>query len=157
MNITIGAQAPDFELEGNGGQKIKLSDFRGKRVVLYFYPKDMTASCTDEACQFRDAHESFEEMNTVILGVSTDPVSRHDKFIDKYNLPFSLLSDEDHQVSELYGVWQLKKMYGKEFMGSVRSTFLIDEEGILVNEWRKVKVKGHIEDALAFIKTNLDK
>ncbi|GAK40501.1 glutamate-ammonia-ligase adenylyltransferase [Paenibacillus sp. TCA20] len=157
MELTIGAKAPDFVLERSGGQKVRLSDYRGKRVVLYFYPKDMTASCTDEACQFRDAHASFSTLNTVILGVSTDPASRHDKFITKYELPFTLLSDEDHQVSELYGVWQLKKLYGKEYMGIVRSTFLIDEEGILVKEWRKVKVKGHIDDALAFIQTHMEK
>lgn len=157
MELTIGAKAPDFVLEGSGGQKVRLSDYLGKRVVLYFYPKDMTASCTDEACQFRDAHESFSTLNTVILGVSTDPASRHDKFIAKYELPFTLLSDEDHQVSELYGVWQLKKLYGKEYMGIVRSTFLIDEEGILVKEWRKVRVKGHIDDALAFIESKMEK
>ncbi|WP_211748401.1 thioredoxin-dependent thiol peroxidase [Paenibacillus sp. Marseille-Q4541] len=152
MNIQIGSKAPDFVLHATGGEEIKLSDFRGKRVVLYFYPKDMTSSCTAEACQFRDEHATFEDLNTVILGVSTDSLKQHEKFIAKYELPFLLLSDEEHKVAELYDVWQLKKMYGREYMGIVRSTFVIDEEGILVKEWRKVKVKGHIEEALEYIK-----
>lgn len=152
MSIKIGSEAPDFELKGTGDQLLKLSDFRGKRVILYFYPKDMTAGCTDEACQFRDEHTSFEALNTVIIGVSGDSIKQHEKFIAKYNLPFILLSDEEHKVAELYGVWQLKKMYGKEYMGIVRSTFVIDEQGILTKEWRKVKVKGHIEEALEYIK-----
>lgn len=152
MSIQIGSEAPDFVLQAAGDRRVKLSDFRGKRVVLYFYPKDMTAGCTDEACQFRDEHSSFETLNTVILGVSTDSLKQHEKFIAKYNLPFILLSDEEHKVAELYDVWQLKKMYGKEYMGIVRSTFVIDEQGILTKEWRKVKVKGHIEEALEYIK-----
>ncbi|MEF3355751.1 thioredoxin-dependent thiol peroxidase [Paenibacillus sp. GYB006] len=152
MSIKIGSEAPDFVLKGAGDQLLKLSDFRGKRVILYFYPKDMTAGCTDEACQFRDEYTSFEALNTVIIGVSGDSLKQHEKFIAKYNLPFILLSDEDHKVAELYGVWQLKKMYGKEYMGIVRSTFVIDEQGILTKEWRKVKVKGHIEEALEYIK-----
>ncbi|WP_454192567.1 thioredoxin-dependent thiol peroxidase [Paenibacillus sp. Marseille-Q7038] len=152
MSIKIGSEAPDFVLQGAGDQLVKLSDFRGKRVILYFYPKDMTAGCTDEACQFRDEHNSFEALNTVIIGVSGDSLKQHEKFIAKYNLPFILLSDEDHKVAELYDVWQLKKMYGKEYMGIVRSTFVIDEQGILTKEWRKVKVKGHIEEALEYIK-----
>ena len=151
MSIQIGSEAPDFVLPGAGDQLVKLSDFRGKRVVLYFYPKDMTAGCTDEACQFRDEHTTFEALNTVIIGISTDSLKRHEKFIAKYNLPFILLSDEEHKVAELYDVWQLKKMYGKEYMGIVRSTFVIDEQGILTKEWRKVKVKGHIEEALEYI------
>ena len=152
MSIQIGSEAPDFVLQAAGDRRVKLSDFRGKRVVLYFYPKDMTAGCTDAACQFRDAHSSFENLNTVIVGVSTDSLKQHEKFIAKYNLPFILLSDEEHKVAELYDVWQLKKMYGKEYMGIVRSTFVIDEQGILTKEWRKVKVKGHIEEALEYIK-----
>lgn len=152
MSIQIGSAAPDFVLPGAGGQLVKLSDFRGKRVILYFYPKDMTAGCTDEACQFRDEHTTFESLNTVIIGVSTDSLKQHEKFIAKYNLPFILLSDEEHKVAELYDVWQLKKMYGKEYMGIVRSTFVIDEQGILAKEWRKVKVKGHIGEALEYIR-----
>ncbi|MFD7523508.1 thioredoxin-dependent thiol peroxidase [Paenibacillus chitinolyticus] len=152
MSINTGQQAPDFELPANNGQQVKLSDFKGKKVVLYFYPKDMTPACTTQACDFRDKHREFESLNAVILGVSTDSLKRHEKFIDKYSLPFLLLADEDHAVSEIYGVWKEKSMYGKTFMGIERSTFLIDEEGILVKEWRKVKVKGHIEEALTYLK-----
>ncbi|MBM6386131.1 thioredoxin-dependent thiol peroxidase [Paenibacillus sp. 7523-1] len=153
MTLTEGNLAPDFELPSSTGETVKLSDYRGQRVLIYFYPKDMTSSCTQEACDFRDRHEEFVGLNTVILGISTDPMSRHDKFIAKYGLPFTLLSDEEHQVAEQYGVWQLKKLYGKEYMGIVRSTFLIDEEGKLIKEWSKVRVKGHIEAALEAVKS----
>ncbi|MGF9700693.1 thioredoxin-dependent thiol peroxidase [Paenibacillus sp. MABNR03] len=152
MTLTEGMQAPDFELPSSTGEAIKLSDYRGQRVLIYFYPKDMTSACTQQACDFRDRHEEFQGLNTVILGISTDPMNRHDKFIAKYGLPFTLLSDEEHQVAEQYGVWQLKKLYGKEYMGIVRSTFLIDEEGKLLKEWSIVKVKGHIEAALEALK-----
>ncbi|WP_405081659.1 thioredoxin-dependent thiol peroxidase [Paenibacillus chitinolyticus] len=152
MSINTGRQAPDFELPANNGQQVKLSDFKGKKVVLYFYPKDMTPGCTTQACDFRDKHTEFESLNAVILGVSTDSLKRHEKFIDKYSLPFLLLADEDHAVAEIYGVWKEKSMYGKTFMGIERSTFLIDEEGVLLKEWRKVKVKGHIEEALTYLK-----
>ncbi|SDL65082.1 peroxiredoxin Q/BCP [Paenibacillus sp. OK060] len=148
MTLTEGKLAPDFELPSSMGETVKLSDYRGQRVLIYFYPKDMTSSCTQQACDFRDRHEEFKGLNTVILGISIDPMKQHDKFIAKYGLPFILLSDEEHQVAEQYGVWQLKKMYGKEYMGMVRSTFLIDEEGILLKSWSKVRVKGHIEAAL---------
>ncbi|MCM3208101.1 thioredoxin-dependent thiol peroxidase [Paenibacillus sp. CC-CFT742] len=153
MTLTEGSLAPDFELPSSTGETVKLSDYRGQRVLIYFYPKDMTSSCTQQACDFRDRHEEFKGLNTVILGISTDPMSRHDKFIAKYGLPFTLLSDEEHQVAEQYGVWQLKKLYGKEYMGIVRSTFLIDEQGKLVKEWSKVRVKGHIESALETVKS----
>ncbi|GAB1159439.1 thioredoxin-dependent thiol peroxidase [Paenibacillus illinoisensis] len=153
MTLTEGSLAPDFELPSSTGETVKLSDYRGQRVLIYFYPKDMTSSCTQQACDFRDRHEEFKGLNTVILGISTDPMSRHDKFIAKYGLPFTLLSDEEHQVAEQYGVWQLKKLYGKEYMGIVRSTFLIDEEGKLIKEWSKVRVKGHIESALETVKS----
>lgn len=153
MTLTEGSLAPDFELPSSTEETVKLSDYRGQRVLIYFYPKDMTSSCTQQACDFRDRHEEFKGLNTVILGISTDPMSRHDKFIAKYGLPFTLLSDEEHQVAEQYGVWQLKKLYGKEYMGIVRSTFLIDEEGKLVKEWSKVRVKGHIESALETVKS----
>jgi peroxiredoxin Q/BCP len=155
MKVDIGKQAPEFELEANNGKKVKLSDFRGKHVVLYFYPKDMTPGCTTESCDFRDRSNDFKALNTIILGISPDSISQHQKFIEKYNLPFLLLADENHQVAESYEVWKLKKMYGKEFMGIERSTFVIDKEGILVKEWRKVKVEGHIEEALQYIKSNL--
>ncbi len=155
MSVKTGEKAPDFTLESNNGEKISLSDFRGKNVVLYFYPKDMTPGCTTEACDFRDHHSEFSDQNTVILGVSPDPVDRHKKFIDKHDLPFLLLADEDHQAAELYDVWQLKKNFGKEYMGIVRSTFIINKDGELVKEWRKVRVKDHVTEALEYIKENL--
>jgi thioredoxin-dependent peroxiredoxin len=157
MSLEIGQLAPDFELPASNGETVRLSDFRGKNVVLYFYPKDMTPGCTTEACDFRDHHQKFIDLNAVILGVSTDSLERHEKFIEKYNLPFLLLADEDHKVAEKYGVWKLKKNFGKEYMGIERSTFVIDKEGKLVKEWRKVKVKGHVEEALAYVKENLQK
>ncbi|MEI2366485.1 MULTISPECIES: thioredoxin-dependent thiol peroxidase [Niallia] len=146
MSVHIGEAVPDFELEANNGEKIKLSDYRGRNVVLYFYPKDMTPGCTTEACDFRDNHEDFQGYNAVVLGVSPDPISRHQKFIEKHELPFPLLSDENHEVAESFDVWKLKKNFGKEYMGIERSTFLIDKEGKLVKEWRKVKVAGHVEE-----------
>jgi peroxiredoxin Q/BCP len=148
--------APDFTLEANNGETVKLDNFKGTNVVLYFYPKDMTPGCTTEACDFRDQMQQFKEVNAVVLGVSPDPVSRHQKFIEKYGLPFLLLADTDHQVAEAYGVWTLKKNFGKEYMGIERSTFIIDSEGKLVKEWRKVQVKGHVEEALTYIKENLN-
>ena len=155
MTVEIGTKAPDFELPASNGEMVKLSDFHGKNIVLYFYPKDMTPGCTTEACDFRDKHESFAELNAVILGVSPDPMNRHDKFIEKYELPFLLLADEENKAAEAYDVWKLKKNFGKEYMGIERSTFVIDKDGRLVKEWRKVKVKGHVDEALQFIKDNL--
>ncbi|EKN64691.1 thioredoxin-dependent thiol peroxidase [Schinkia azotoformans] len=156
MAVEIGTKAPDFELPASNGEMVKLSDFLGNRhVILYFYPKDMTPGCTTEACDFRDKHESFAELNAVILGVSPDPMNRHDKFIEKYDLPFLLLADEENKVAEAYDVWKLKKNFGKEYMGIERSTFVIAKDGQLVKEWRKVKVKGHVDEALQFIKDNL--
>jgi thioredoxin-dependent peroxiredoxin len=155
MTIELGKQAPDFELLASNGEKVKLSDFKGKNVVLYFYPKDMTPGCTTQACDFRDFHSDFSQLECVIIGVSPDPIEKHEKFRDKYNLPFLLLFDEDHRVSELYDVWKLKKNFGKEYMGIERSTFVIDKDGKIAKEWRKVKVKGHVEEALQFVKENL--
>ncbi|KOO41041.1 thioredoxin-dependent thiol peroxidase [Priestia koreensis] len=155
MTLDVGKKAPDFELPSTEGQTVSLSQFAGKNVVLYFYPKDMTPGCTTEACDFRDQHEQFQDLNTVILGVSPDPVSKHETFIKKHGLQFQLLADEDHQVAEQYDVWKLKKNFGKEYMGIERSTFIIDKQGILVKEWRKVRVKDHVEDALRYIKENL--
>lgn len=144
--------APSFALVNAEGKTIQLSDFKGKKIVLYFYPKDMTPGCTTEACDFRDKHKNFSDLNAVIFGVSPDSEKSHTKFIEKHGLPFELLVDSDHVVAEAYGVWVLKKMYGKEYMGIERSTFLIDEEGIVVKEWRKVKVKNHIEEVLSSIR-----
>ncbi|WP_102028949.1 thioredoxin-dependent thiol peroxidase [Salirhabdus sp. Marseille-P4669] len=155
MTVEVGKKAPDFELLASNGEKVKLSDYKGKHVVLYFYPKDMTPGCTTQACDFRDRHESFKELDAVILGVSPDPLDRHEKFINKHDLPFLLLADEEHKVAEEYGVWVLKKNFGKEYMGIERSTFVIDKEGNLVKEWRKVKVDGHVDEALQFIKEEL--
>ncbi len=152
MTVHIGEKAPDFRLPNQNGNLVSLADFIGKHIVLYFYPKDMTPGCTTEACDFRDHHEQFEDLNAVIIGVSPDPVERHVKFIEKHGLPFVLLADEHHEAAELYNVWKLKKNFGKEYMGIERSTFLINKEGNLVKEWRKVKVKDHVEEALGFVR-----
>lgn len=149
--MKVGELAPDFTLKNQDGQDITLSDYKGRNVVLYFYPKDMTPGCTTQACDFRDQQESFSDLNAVIIGVSPDPIDSHQKFIDKHDLPFHLLADEDHKVAEAYGVWQLKKMFGNEFYGIVRSTFIIDEEGKLMKEFRNIRVKGHAERALTFL------
>lgn len=152
MTIEIGQQVPDFSMKGNEGKQLQLADYRGKYVVLYFYPKDMTPGCTTQACEFRDQHESFKDVNAVILGVSPDPLHRHEKFINKHDLPFELIADEEHELAEAFGVWKLKKNFGKEYMGIERSTFIIDPDGKLVKEWRKVKVKGHVEEALEYLR-----
>ncbi|SFE74818.1 peroxiredoxin Q/BCP [Paenibacillus catalpae] len=143
--LEIGKKAPDFKLPASNGEIVKLSDYRGKKVVIYFYPKDNTPTCTQQACDFRDAYPAMADSNTVVLGISPDPVKSHEKFIGKQSLPFLLLSDEQHKVCEKYGVWQMKKLYGREYMGVVRSTFLIDEKGKLAREWRGVKIKGHVQ------------
>lgn len=154
MTTLEGLEAPDFSLKNEAGQTVSLEDFAGEKyVVLYFYPKDMTPGCTTQACDFRDAEQDFSGLNAVILGVSADSEKQHGKFIEKHGLPFSLLVDEDHTVSEKYGVWVQKKMYGKEFMGIERSTFLIDPTGTVVKEWRKVKVAGHIQEVLTTLKS----
>ena len=154
MTTLKGQKAPDFTLENESGEQVTLSDFNGEKyVVLYFYPKDMTPGCTTEACDFRDAVEDFSDLDAVILGVSPDPASDHQKFIDKHGLPFSLLVDESHEVAEAYGVWVKKNMYGREFMGIERSTFLIGPDGTVLKEWRKVKVQDHIRDILDVLRT----
>lgn len=147
--------APNFTLRDQEGNKITLSDFKGQNVVLYFYPKDMTPGCTTQACNFRDDFSEYEQLDAVILGVSADDEERHQKFIAKHDLPFSLLVDDEHTVSELYGVWVLKKMFGKEFYGIQRATFLIDKEGNVAKVWPKVKVKEHsaeVKEALGALK-----
>lgn len=155
MTIEIGKKAPDFTLEANNGETVTLSEFKGKNVIVYFYPKDMTPGCTTEACDFRDQFQEFKDLNAVILGISPDPIARHQKFVEKYGLPFLLLADTDHQVADAFEVWKLKKNFGKEYMGIERSTFLIDKDGNVAKEWRKVQVKGHVEDALTYIRENL--
>lgn len=149
--IKEGNKAPDFTALDQNGKKVKLSSFKGKKnIVLYFYPKDMTPGCTTQACDFRDQLKKFK--NTVILGVSIDSQERHQKFIEKYDLPFSLLADTDKKVVQKYGVWQEKKLYGKTFMGIVRTTFLIDKTGTVKKIFPKVKVKTHIEEVLKELK-----
>lgn len=152
MSINIGDKAPDFTLAKNGGADLTLSSLKGKKVVLYFYPKDDTPGCTKEACAFRDSHQVFSNKNTIIIGISKDPVSKHEKFIQKYDLPFSLVSDEEGKVCESYGVWVEKNMYGRKYMGIDRATFLIDADGVVQEIWRKVKVTGHIEKVIEKIK-----
>lgn len=154
MAILEGTHAPEFSLKNEAGETVSLKDFSGsKYVVLYFYPKDMTPGCTTQACDFRDAEADFSALNAVILGVSADSEDQHNKFIEKHGLPFSLLVDEDHQVSEDYGVWVEKNKDGKKSMGIERATYLIDPTGTIVKEWRKVKVPNHIEDVLETLKT----
>ena len=149
--IKEGNKAPDFSEKNQAGGTVKLSSFRDKKnVVLYFYPKDMTPGCTTEACDFRDQHKNLK--HTVTLGVSADSEERHRRFIDKYGLPFDLIADENQKVANKYGVWQKKKLYGKEFMGIVRSTFIIDKKGVIRKIFPKVKVKGHVEEVLATLK-----
>ncbi|HAM80380.1 thioredoxin-dependent thiol peroxidase [Ornithinibacillus bavariensis] len=155
MHLEIGKTAPTFTLPSSDGKEVGLADFKGKHVVLYFYPKDMTPGCTTEACDFRDHHVSFGELNAVIIGVSPDPIDSHQKFMDKHDLPFLLLADESHEVAEAYGVWKLKQNFGKEYYGIERSTFIIDKNGILQKEYRKVKVEGHVQEALDYIRENL--
>ena len=149
--IKEGNKAPDFTALDQNGKKVKLSSFKGKKnVVLYFYPKDMTPGCTTQACDFRDQKKKFK--NTVILGVSIDSQERHQKFIEKYDLHFTLLADTEKKLAQKYGVWQEKKLYGKTFMGIVRTTFLIDKKGTVRKILPKVKVKNHIEELLADLK-----
>lgn len=149
--ITIGNLAPDFKLMGSDNKEHKLSDYRGKKIILYFYPKDNTPGCSTEACDFRDNINYISTKNTIVIGISKDSIKSHDKFITKFNLPFLLLSDEEKIVCDLYDVIKEKNMYGKKVLGIERSTFIINEEGILTHEFRKVKVKGHVEEILSII------
>ena len=147
--IEEGQPAPDFELESDGGERVRLSSLRGKPVVLYFYPKDDTPGCTQQACDIRDSWAEFEERGAVVLGVSPDTVESHEKFRTKYDLPFTLLADPDHEVSELYGVWGEKTYAGKTYLGVDRSTFLIDADGNVTSVMRGVKAAEHAGDVLA--------
>ena len=149
--VKEGNKAPDFSGKNQEGKSVKLSSIKGKKnIILYFYPKDMTPGCTTEACDFRDQYKQFK--NTTILGVSIDSPERHQKFIAKYNLPFDLIADENKKIVEKYGVWQEKKLYGKTFMGIIRSTFIIDKNGVIYKIFTKVKVKEHVEEVLHFLK-----
>jgi peroxiredoxin Q/BCP len=148
-----GDAAPDFALAASTGKTVSLHDFRGKHaVVLYFYPKDDTPGCTIEACGFRDTFASYQKAGAVVLGVSLDNLTSHQKFADKFSLPFPLLSDESHAVSKAYGVYKLKKMYGKEFWGIERTTFLIDKQGRIAKIYPKVKVDEHHHDVIKDVK-----
>lgn len=149
--LQVGDTAPEFTLPDGSGKAVSLSELRGKKVVLYFYPKDMTPGCTQQACDFRDRYADIQAAGIVVLGVSPDSVKSHGKFADKYQLPFPLLADEDQAVAMAYGVWQEKSMYGRTFMGIVRTTFLIDEAGKIAHIWPKVKVSGHGEAVLAAV------
>lgn len=146
--LTEGMEAPNFTLMGSDHQQHSLRDYRGRKVILYFYPRDNTPGCTNQAKAFRDAIESFKAQNAVILGISRDTITSHEKFSTKHELPFLLLSDTDETVCNLYGVLKEKNMYGKKAIGIERSTFLIDETGIITKIYRKVKVAGHIDDVL---------
>ncbi|AST56274.1 alkyl hydroperoxide reductase [Thermoanaerobacterium thermosaccharolyticum] len=153
--IELEKEAPDFTLKSSDGNDVSLSDFKGKKVVLYFYPKDNTPGCTKEACQFRDNINTVKNKDAVILGVSLDDIESHKKFIEKFNLPFILLSDSDAKVSTEYGVYKEKNMYGKKKMGIERSTFIIDKKGIVKKIFRKVKVDGHVDEILEVL-DNID-
>ena len=148
MALKTGVKAPAFTLENQNGEKVKLSDFAGQWLVLYFYPKDNTSGCTREACDFTDNLKAFEKIKTAVLGVSPDSVKSHRNFIEKQSLKIDLMSDPDHKTLEKYGVWQEKSMYGRKYFGVVRSTFLIDPKGKIAHIWEKVKVAGHVEEIL---------
>ena len=150
--IKIGDTAPDFRSTNENGEKISLQDFKGKKVVLYFYPKDNTSGCTQEACDFRDNFARIKKAGAVVLGVSPDSEKSHTKFKEKYELPFTLVVDTDKAICEAYGVWQEKSMYGRKYMGVVRSTFIINEKGKITHIFEKEKVAGHVEAVLEALK-----
>ena len=148
MSVQIGDKAPDFTLPTDGNGTVTLSKLRGKPVVLYFYPKDDTSGCTAEACGFRDSFPDYGKTGATVIGMSRDSVASHDKFKKKYQLPFTLASDSEGKVTEAYGVWVEKSMYGRKYMGIDRSTYLIDKDGVVRGAWRKVKVPGHVTEVL---------
>ena len=152
-DISVGSTAPDLNVQASNGKNISLKDFRGKKnVVLYFYPKDDTPGCTVEACGFRDGIKSLENADAVVLGVSPDSVKSHLKFIEKFNLPFILLADEDKKICQAYGVWVEKSMYGRKYMGVARTTFVINKEGQIAKIFEKVKPEDHEKEVLECIK-----
>ncbi len=150
--IAVGKAVPDFELPATGGKNIRLSELKGRNVVMYFYPKDNTPGCTLEGRDFRDLHAKFKRANTVVLGISRDSVKSHEGFKGKQDYPFDLLADENERACKLFDVIKLKNMYGKEVLGVERSTFLLDAKGVLRQEWRKVKVEGHAAEVLEAVK-----
>ena len=149
LKLKVGDKAPDFSAATNGGGTVKLADFKGKNIVLYFYPKDDTPGCTKEACAFRDEFAALKKKGAVVLGVSTDPVKAHDKFVEKYKLPFTLLADEDHAIVEAYGVWGEKTFMGRKYQGTFRVTFLIGPDGRIRKIWPAVKPEEHAAEVLA--------
>ncbi len=152
MYLSTGQKAPEFTLPDETGQKRSLSEFKGRYVLLYFYPKDDTPGCTTEACNFRDDYSQYQDADIVILGLSPDPPESHQKFKEKYQLPFSLLADEDHKVCELYQVWGPKKSFGKEYNGVHRTTYLIDPEGIIQHVFQKVSPAEHSAEVLELLR-----
>ena len=150
--LKVGDKAPDFTLADKNGNEVSLSDFIGKKVVLYFYPKDNTPGCTRQACAFAGAYREFEELGVEVIGISKDSISSHVKFAEKYNLPFVLLSDPEHKVIEAFGAWQEKKNYGKVSFGTVRSTFVIDENGIIEKVMPKVKPDTNAAEILEYLR-----
>jgi len=151
MELKVGMKAPDFTLPDSQGKEIALSNLKGKKVVLYFYPKDNTSGCTAEAVSFKENYNKLKKANAEVIGISKDSMASHLNFIQKYDLPFILLSDNEGKVCSLYGVWKEKKMYGRNYMGIERTTFLIDEQGYIQKIFPKVKVKGHIEEIMKFL------
>ncbi|MDD4915651.1 MAG: peroxiredoxin [Methylococcales bacterium] len=152
--LIIGQPIPDFLIPATGNKQIGLADYRGKKLILYFYPKDNTPGCTQEGLAFRDNLALFESLNTVVLGVSRDSVKSHETFKAKQAFPFDLLSDQDEMLCQLFDVIKMKNMYGKQVRGIERSTFLVDEQGVLLKEWRKVQVKTHVAEVLAFLQAD---
>lgn len=150
-----GSPAPDFTAPASGGQTVRLTDLKGSIVVLYFYPKDNTSGCTKEACGFRDSYSKLRQAGVEVIGVSPDSVKSHDKFAGKYDLPFTLVADEDKSICQAYGVWQEKSMYGRKYFGVARTTFVIDPAGKIAHVFEKVKTGGHEEEVLAWIRENL--
>lgn len=150
--LKVGDKAPDFNLPADGNSTVGLSDYKGRKVVLYFYPKDDTPGCTKEACGFNENLKAFQKLGTDVIGLSKDSVKKHDKFKQKFSLTFPLASDESGEVCEKYGTWIEKSMYGRKYMGIDRATFLIDENGKIEKIWRKVSVTGHVEDVMKAIK-----
>lgn len=151
--VSVGSNAPDFTIQIDGGSNFKLSDYRGQKVVVYFYPKDNTPGCTTEACDFRESIQQFNKLNCKVIGISRDSVATHAKFKEKYNLNFPLGADEDGTVCQLYGVWVEKSMFGKKYFGINRATFLIDEQGMVIHIWPNVSVSTHIKDILAILQS----
>jgi peroxiredoxin Q/BCP len=146
--LQVGDKAPEFKLETQSGREVSLADFKGKKIALYFYPKDDTSGCTKQACSLRDGHATLQEKGVVVLGISPDDAKSHAKFATKHSLPFPLLVDTDHAVADAFGAWGEKSMYGRKFMGIMRTTFLIDENGTIQHIWKKPKVAEHADEIL---------